>query len=57
VHLHDGRELAGELRWTAPESHRRTIDYLNENASHIIVHAREGLTYVVKAHVAWIEEV
>jgi hypothetical protein len=57
VHLHSGAELAGELRWTAPENHRRTVDYLNETSPHLIVHAIEGITYVVKAHVAWIEEV
>lgn len=57
VHCYDRREIQGEVRWTAAENYRRTIDFLNEPGPYLVVHAREGVTYVRKGHVAWIEEV
>jgi hypothetical protein len=56
VHLRDGHRVDGELRWTAPEGRRRTADFLNDAAPYIVVHGREGMTYIAKRHVAWIEE-
>lgn len=56
VHMRDGQTVEGELRWNPPEGRRRTADFLNGAEPYIVVHAREGMTYIAKAHVAWIEE-
>ncbi|MGE5183516.1 MAG: hypothetical protein ACM31C_15700 [Acidobacteriota bacterium] len=56
VHLRGGQVVEGELRWTAAPGYRRTVDLMNDPSRHVVVHAREGVTYVAKAQIAWIEE-
>ena len=56
VRLRNGSTIKGELRWVAPEGQRRTLDFLNDDASHIVVHDIEHRIYVAKAHVASVEE-
>lgn len=56
VHLRSGQVIEGELRWTAVPGYGRTVDLMNDPSLHVAVHAGGGVTYVAKAHVAWIEE-
>jgi hypothetical protein len=56
VHLRSGQAMEGELRWTAAPGYRRTADLLNDSSLHVELHTGEGITYITKAHVAWIEE-
>lgn len=56
VHLLSGVTLAGELRWIPPAGRQRTVDHLNLAVPYFTMHA-DGLThYVLKAHVAFVEE-
>lgn len=57
IKLRSGALIKGELRWTAPEGRRRTLDYLNDEARYFVVHDTEHLIYVCKQHVASVEEV
>lgn len=57
VKLRSGALIKGQLRWTAPEGRRRTLDYLNDEARYFFVHDTEHIIYVYKAHVASVEEV
>ncbi len=57
IKLRSGALIKGELRWTAPEGRRRTLDYLNDDARYVCVHDTEHIIYVYKAHVASVEEV
>jgi hypothetical protein len=56
VRLRSGIKIVGELRWTAAIGHHRTADYLNSVEPYFEVHAANILYYVVKAHVATVEE-
>ena len=56
VRLRSGEVLEGELRWTAPVGQRRTIDYLNSDDPYLEVHAEGRTHYVMKSHVATVEE-
>jgi hypothetical protein len=57
VRLRSGALVKGELRWVAPEGSRRTLDFMNSDASYFVVHDTENVIYVAKAHVATVEEV
>ncbi len=57
VRLRSGATIKGELRWVAPEGQRRTLDFLNNDSAHFVVHDTEHRIYVAKAHVAAVEEV
>lgn len=56
VRLRSGEVLEGELRWTAPAGQQRTIDYLNSDDPYLEVHAEGRTHYVMKSHVATVEE-
>jgi len=56
VHLCSGSILNGELRYLAPPERRRTADFLNEEAALFTLYDSETVHYVVKAHVAYVEE-
>ena len=56
VHLKAGPEVEGELRWVALVGHRRTVDHLNLPARFLAIHGAGVTTYIIKAHVAWVEE-
>ena len=56
VHLKSGLEVEGDLRWVAPVGHRRTVDHLNLPSRLLEVHGADVTTYIIKAHVAWVEE-
>ena len=56
VRMRSGAMVEGELRWVGPHGRRRTVDFLNEDEAHIVVHGPGVTTYVRKAHVAWVEE-
>lgn len=56
VQLRSGQVLAGELRWTSAPGYRRTADLLNDHSHHVELHGDDGITYIAKAHIAWIEE-
>lgn len=56
VHLRSGAVIEGELRWVAPEGARRTLDFMNNDASYFVVHGPEHVIYVAKEHVAYVEE-
>ena len=57
VRLESGAIVRGELRWVAMEGARRTLDFLNRDARHIVIHDVEHVIYVALAHVATVEEV
>lgn len=56
VRLKAGLEVEGELRWVARVGHRRTVDHLNLPSRLLEVHGASVTTYIIKAHVAWVEE-
>jgi len=56
VRLRSGEVIEGELRWTAPAGQQRTIDYLNGDEPYLEVHAGDLTHYVMKSHVATVEE-
>lgn len=56
VRLRSGAVIEGELRWVAPDGSRRTLDFMNRDATYFVVHEPEHRTYVNKAHVATVEE-
>ena len=56
VHLKAGQEVEGELRWVALVGHRRTVDHLNLPTRFLAIHGTGVTTYIIKAHVAWVEE-
>jgi len=57
VQLRSGIVICGELRWTPTVSHRRTADYLNRDELHFELHDADLTHYIVKAHVATVEEI
>lgn len=57
VRLRSGAIVRGELRWVPIEGARRTLDFLNRDASHLVIHDVEHVIYVALAHVATVEEV
>ena len=56
VRLLSGEVVEGLLRWTAPAGHQRTVDYLNSDDPYLEVHTETQLHYVMKSHVATVEE-
>ena len=56
VRLKSGATIEGDLRWVALVGHRRTVDHLNLPARFLAIHAPGTTTYVLKPHVAWVEE-
>ncbi|HEY5949851.1 MAG TPA: hypothetical protein VIV40_30360 [Kofleriaceae bacterium] len=57
LHLRSGGVIKGELRWVAPEGARRTLDFMNNDASYVVVYDTEHVVYVAKQHIALVEEV
>jgi len=57
VRLRGGIEIKGELRWTPPPGRRRTLDHLNEAATHLAIYDGDVTSYVAKAHIAGVEEI
>lgn len=56
VRLRSGDKLKGELRWVAPADRRRTLDHLNDASNYIVLWDDEYVNYIVKQHVAYVEE-
>ena len=56
IRLRSGQLIEGELRWTGPANSQRTADFLNSDEPFIKVHAAETTYYVVKQHIALVEE-
>ena len=56
VHLRNGQTVEGELRWTASASANRTADYLNGDETYLEVHNSDITYYVIKSHIAFVEE-
>jgi hypothetical protein len=56
VRLKNGVTIEGELRWVPHAGYRRTVDMLNLASRAIVVHGTGVTTYIIKAHVAWVEE-
>jgi hypothetical protein len=56
VRLRSGQLIDGELRWTGAASARRTADHLNSDEPYIQVFSGNTTWYVVKHHVALVEE-
>lgn len=57
IKLRSGDTIKGELRWVAPQGARRTLDFLNDEASYVTMYTSEHVIYVFKAHIATVEEV
>lgn len=56
IRLRSGVVLEGELRWTGPGGAQRTSDFLNSDEVYIKVHTLHTTYYVVKDHIALVEE-
>lgn len=56
VRLRSGHVLEGELRWTGPAGAQRTSDFLNGDEPYIKVYANDTTHYVIKHHIAVVEE-
>jgi hypothetical protein len=56
VRLRSGQLIEGELRWTGAPGAQRTADYLNSDEPYIKVFTADTTYYVVKHHVALVEE-
>jgi hypothetical protein len=56
VRLKNGVSVEGELRWVPYAGYRRTVDLLNLPSRLLVVHGSGVTTYIIKAHVAWVEE-
>jgi hypothetical protein len=56
VQFKSGATLEGEMRWVPPAGHQRTADHLNEAAIHFQMHADGFTHYVMKSHVALVQE-
>lgn len=56
IRLRSGHLIEGELRWIGPAGSRRTADFLNSDEPYINVFAGNTTYYVVKDHIAVVEE-
>jgi hypothetical protein len=56
IKLRSGAKLEGELQWTGPAGRQRTADHLNAEELFFKVHTADTTHYVVKSHVAMVEE-
>jgi hypothetical protein len=56
VRLCSGQLIDGELRWIGPATAQRTVDHLNSEEPFLKVHAANTTYYVVKHHIALVEE-
>ena len=56
IRLRSGHVIEGELRWTGAAGSQRTADFLNSDERYIKVHAGNTTHYVVKHHIALVEE-
>lgn len=56
VHLKSGVVIEGELRWGSAADRKRPADHLNDAATYVVVFAPTVTHYVVKAHIAVVEE-
>jgi hypothetical protein len=56
IRLRSGQLIEGELRWTGAAGRQRTADHLNSDEPHLVVHAPGTTYYVVKHHIALVEE-
>lgn len=56
VRLRSGELIEGELRWIGPATAQRTADHLNSEEPYLKVHAANTTYYVVKHHIALVEE-
>jgi hypothetical protein len=57
VRLRGGHLVNGELRWVAAYAGRRTLDHLNDDNTHLLVHTDDTVNYISKAHVMTVEEI
>jgi hypothetical protein len=56
VKLRGGTRLEGELTWPVVEGKQRTADYLNSTSTYFVLHAGEVNYFILKAHVATVQE-
>lgn len=56
VHLRSGQTIEGELRWIPAVGAKRTADFLNGDETYVEVHGAELTYYVIKDHIAYVEE-
>ncbi len=56
IRLRSGQLIEGELRWTGAPGSQRTADFLNSDELYIKVYAGNTTYYVVKHHIAVVEE-
>ncbi len=56
VRLRSGYVIEGELRWAGARGAQRTADHLNSDEPYIKVFAGNTTYYVVKHHIALVEE-
>jgi hypothetical protein len=56
VKMKSGMMLDGELRWTIVDGKQRTADHLNSDARTIELRAQDKSYFIVKSHVAYVQE-
>ena len=57
VKLRGGTVVRGELRWTAPDGRRRTLDHVNGTEPYVLVFDGDYVHFIAKANVLSVEEV
>lgn len=56
VRLRGGTSVRGELRWVAAYGSRRTLDHLNDESRHLVMHDGDYVHFVAKHAVVSVEE-
>lgn len=56
VRLRSGHLIKGELRWTPYAGHRRVLDHLNDEGTHIVLKDGNYLSFIRKTHIMTMEE-
>jgi hypothetical protein len=56
VRLRSGHLVKGALRWTPYAGHRRVLDHLNDDSTHIVLQDNGLLSFVRKTHITLVEE-
>ena len=56
IRLRSGHVVKGALRWTPYAGHRRVLDHLNDDATHIVLQDNGYLSFVRKTHIMTVEE-
>lgn len=57
IRLRGGTSVRGELRWIAPDGHRRTLDHLNDTSHHVVAYDGDYIHFIAKSAIISVEEI